>query len=157
MPKGTAIYYISGLGRRASVGTVYFDGQAITAESTPVYDGWGPNWLSGYWMCGEWMEWHRQLELKYGRAEANAIWYAAWMQQGALSGPQNCKWDNNFTSYLTNVGLLNQNEWAMILPNVVDAAGNAAGAVSSISSLIKPVAIVALIGAGFWAYKNYLK
>lgn len=108
-------------------------------------------------MCAEWMAWHQELEKKYGRQQANLIWYQAWNQQSFAAGPQNCKWDKTFTNYLINVGLLDPNEWAMILPNVVDAAGNAAGAVSAISKLIKPAAILAGIGLGIWAYKTYVK
>jgi hypothetical protein len=157
---GTKIYYISGA-RRNGVGTVYFDGQPITADSTPVYDTWGPNWLTGYWQCGEWMEWHKQLEKKWGRAQANAIWYAAWMQQSFAAGPQNCKWDKTFTNYLVAVGLLDPKEWAMILPNIVSNTGevivNITDAAAGVSRWIKLAAGVAVIGAGVWAYNKYVK
>jgi len=156
---GTKIYYISGPGRNR-VGGISFNGSPITWQSQPVYDTWGPN-FGGYWMCAEWMAWHQELEKKYGRQDANLIWYQAWNQQSSLSGPQNCKWDSTFTNYLINVGLLDPNEWAMILPTIVKDAGevitSTTGAAATISKLIKPVAFLVLIGAGVWAYKKYVK
>lgn len=167
------IYYISGLKSKIGtprkyvhvaaykrnfpkIGSVMFNGQPITAQSQPVYDGWGYQ-FDGYWMCGEWMAWHQALEAAYGRAQANAIWYTAWMQQSFGAGPQDCKWDNTFTNYLTAVGLLDPNEFSMILPTVSNIPGNVANTVSDVASWIKPVAFIALLAGGAYVYKNYLK
>lgn len=50
-------------------------GAVITATSTPIYDTW-TNWWYGAtpWGCPEWMEWHRQLKIAYGDADARYRW-----------------------------------------------------------------------------------
>ena len=50
-------------------------GAVITWSSTPVYDTW-TNWWYGttVWGCPEWIEWHRQLKIKYGASDARYRW-----------------------------------------------------------------------------------
>lgn len=156
------IYYIAGPAKRTPrIGTVMFNGQPITWQSQPVYDTWGPN-FNGYWNCGEWMAWHVALTAKYGLQQANLIWYTAWINGANSFGAStnDCKFDSQFTNYLVNVGLLNPNDFSLILPNILNAGGtvvnqagtiieNTASAAGSISKLLLPAGLIAL---GFGAY-----
>lgn len=160
------IYYIAGPARKsAAVGTVTFNGQPITWQSTPVYDTWGPNFIDGYWKCGEWMAWHQALDQHFGRAQANLIWYTAWFQGANSFGAStnDCKFDSSFTNYFISVGILNPNDFSLIVPNIINAGGtvvneagevieNAAGAAGTISKLILPFGFAAL---AYGAYKLY--
>lgn len=155
------IFYISGVSKKSAR-----IGEVITAQSVPDLDEWG---IDSYWGCADWMAWHIELVKSVGVAAANTIWLQAWEKQtfGAYANDW-CKFDKNFTNYLISVGLLDPSEAGMILPNVINAGGtvvdaagnviqNTAGAASTLSSLIKPAAILFLLGAGYYGYNKYLK
>lgn len=55
----------------------------ITADSKPIYNGWG--W-DNYWTCNQWILWHEELEKEYGLQEANTIWRNHWFV------PENDSW-----------------------------------------------------------------
>lgn len=48
----------------------------VTAQSSPRYDGWGPD---SPWGCEEWIAWHRALSAAHGTARADEVWAAAWL------------------------------------------------------------------------------
>lgn len=48
----------------------------ITADSVPVYDGFG---FENYWGGDEWVTWHKALVRKQGNDKANDIWSSAWL------------------------------------------------------------------------------
>lgn len=55
----------------------------ITAESSPRYDGWGPD---NPWTGDEWIAWHRALEARFGTAEADRRWALAWLAGLSVAG-----------------------------------------------------------------------
>lgn len=58
----------------------------ITADSTPVLDGWG--WAD-YWPIGTWVQWHGLMKAKYGQAEANRRFLEVWHTQDSDANPFN--------------------------------------------------------------------
>jgi hypothetical protein len=156
------VYYISG----TSVGAVTFNGQPITAQSVPVLDGWG--W-GEYWQCAEWMAWHFELKKVMTAEEAAIKFISEWNKQDSTASPYNwCKYDPTFRNYMKSQGVDIDSIVSAILMPVFNAAGdlaqggsdlvsNTADTVSTVSSLIKPVAIIALIGLGIYGYKTFIK
>ena len=157
------VYYISGLKRGIGLS---FNGQPITPNSTPVLDGWG--W-GDYWGCDEWQAWHVELRKQFSAQQAALIWTAAWNKQDSFANPYNwCKYNSTFRNYMRSQGINVDSVVSALVMPVFDATGNlaqgagdvvtnTAEAASTVSSLIKPLAIVAVLGAGYWAYKTYVK
>lgn len=176
--RGSDIYYISGPkhNRIGDGGAV--DITSITENSTPNLD---TSWIGNNgWDCSDWVAWHKALVAAYGLDKANAIWYQQWASQSSWASPYNwCKYDNNFVNYFKGTGLdigsivsnltvpVVQSAETIVstvsqgattaAANLVTTADNATGLAQFLSSLVKPVALVALIGAGYWAYKEFIK
>lgn len=157
---GTKIYYISGKAKL---------GNTITADSTPVLDGWG--W-DDYWGCAQWVEWHKLNVVKYSKAIANSKFIAEWSKQDSFSNPYNwCKYNSSFANYFKSQGI--DVGWLLsnlvvgandVGTNVITATGNVSTGVVSASSGIETVGSVikyalpfGAIALGYWAYKKYLK
>lgn len=69
----------------------------ITADSLPVYDGWG--W-DDYWSAGDWMDWHKKMEKAFGIDEANRRFINAY--QNAGTGAASFDWrtfNSDFKKY----------------------------------------------------------
>lgn len=157
------IYYISGIGTPRKYVHVkahkrHFPhiGETITAQSVPQYDPWGAG--SG-WGCEEWKQWHIALARYYGLDQANLLFKQAWDAQGTFDTAYNwCKYNRTWVNYFLSKGLdLRSALSAIIVPVTYlpgDVAQGAGDTVSTLSKFIKPVAILALIGAGAWAYKQ---
>ncbi len=153
------IYYIAGPARKsAAVGQTQF---AITANSLPVYDGWG--W-DDYWTCADWKMWHMQMVPVFGATQATQKWAQAWAQQSVdMNSYHWCRFDADFVNYFNDYGITFDPVSGVIvsLTNVINSAGGAVSNVASgaefLTSLIKPVSIALVIGGAYWAYKNYLK
>lgn len=158
---GTKIIYISGLKPRV--------GAAITADSTPLLDGWG--WAD-YWGCAEWMQWHQANVSKYGKAVANSKFITWWSKQDSFANPYNwCKYNSPFANYFKAQGI----EVGWLLSNlvvgtndvgtaVVNTAGNvstgiqtASSGVQSLGSVLKYALPFAAIAGGAWAFNKYIK
>lgn len=149
------IYYIAGPKNR--VGLTY-NGQPITANSTPDLDEWG--W-DNYWGCDEWKAWHIELRKMMNAQDAALIWTAAWNKQDGTAGPYNwCKYNSSFRNYMRSQGIdVDSVVSAIVMPvfdatgNLVQGAGdvvtNVSEAASSLSQFIKPLA---LVGAGLAAW-----
>jgi len=74
----------------------------ITAQSTPVYDGWG--W-DDYWMPGDWIRWHQLMAAEYGLTEANQRMVYAYNQ--GSTGAAHFSWrtfDSEFRDYAKRNG-----------------------------------------------------
>lgn len=155
---GTKIYYISGK-----------VGNAITADSTPVLDGWG--W-GDYWGCPQWVEWHKLNVTKYGKPVANQKFISEWGKQDSFANPYNwCKYNSPFANYFKAQGI--DVGWLLsnlvvgandVGTNVVDAAGNvstgvvtASSGIETVGSIIKYALPFGAIALGYWAYEKYLK
>ena len=160
--QGTKIYYISGL-KKPGIGAT------ITADSTPVLDGWG--W-GDYWGCADWMQWHKLVKAKYGKDEANARFIDWWGKQDSTASPYNwCKYNSEFANYFAAQGI--DVGWMLshivtgasnISDAVVDTAGNistgvsnASSGVSSLGTMLGFLLPVAAIGAAYYGYKTYIK
>jgi hypothetical protein len=77
----------------------------ITADSTPVLDGWG--WAD-YWPINVWQQWHMMLKAKYGLDEANKRFLFYWRQQTLFSNPLDARTFNaNFRNYAKENGFFN--------------------------------------------------
>ena len=75
----------------------------ITAESTPVYDGFG---FADYWSCTDWTYWHSLLKAKFGKVQADQTWLQAWNKQDAFESNYNwCKYSSSFNSYVNSENL----------------------------------------------------
>lgn len=146
------VYYISGTKRSRRIG-------AITWQSQPEYDPWGPG--SG-WGCEDWRQWHIALVQHFGRDAANQLFKAAWDAQGSFDSAYNwCKYNRPWIEYFMNNGLdLRSALSAIIVPVTYlpgDVVTDVADTASALSNLIKPVAFIALLAGGAYVYKNYLK
>lgn len=58
----------------------------ITADSTPLFDGWGPD---DYWSVSDWQVWYDALVAKYGAEQGSRKWLDAWWQQSSFASPVN--------------------------------------------------------------------
>jgi len=136
----------------------------ITADSTPVYDGWG--W-DDYWSCEDWISWHKALKEKFGKASADLKWIDAWNAQSIDASPYNwCKYGTGFNSYVNKEGLPVTHLLADVISggtkvgeNLIDTATNASGIPVNIAKILKvaiPIVLVlAIVGFVIWAYKKY--
>jgi hypothetical protein len=156
------IYYISG----PSVGAVSFNGQPITAQSVPVLDGWGPG---AYWECAEWQAWHAELLKIMSAKDAALVFIAAWNKQDSFAGPYNwCKYNATFRNYMKSKGVDIDSVVSAVLMPIFTATGNiatsasdvvtnTAGAVSSVSSLAKPLFFTVAFAAMYVGYKTFVE
>ena len=159
------VYYISGLKSAAQIGLT-FNGAEITAQSQPVLDAWG--W-DNHWGCEEWKAWFIELRKVMSAQDAALTFTQAWNQQDSFAGPYNtCKYNLPFRNFMRANGVNIDSIVSAIIDPLFDAAGNlvqggsdvitnTAGAASSISQLIKPLAFIAVLGAGYYGYKTFIK
>lgn len=147
----------------------------ITADSTPVYDGWG--W-DDYWEAPDWMTWHAAMKKKYGLNEANRRFIKAYHEASQFAA--NYGWrtfNTEFINYAklngfydglfegllglvgkTTSGATNVANKALDVTNAaVDNAASAASTTTKIMKYAIPVLIAGvLVGGGVIAYK-YVK
>jgi hypothetical protein len=157
------VSYISGLKPRIGLN---FAGQPITAQSTPVLDGWG--W-DEYWKCAEWQAWHVELRKLMSAKDAALVFKQAWELQDTSSYPYTwCKYNQGFRNYMRSQGINVDSPLSLIIMPVFDAAGNllqgssdiitnVTGGATFLSGLAKPLTILALVGGSYYVYKNYIK
>ena len=75
----------------------------ITADSTPILDGWG--W-DDYWGCAEFKNWHASNVKKYGVEAANDKFMVAWGAQGFGAKPKIlCGNTPSFVKYMSDYGI----------------------------------------------------
>lgn len=75
----------------------------ITADSTPILDGWG--W-DDYWKTPEWRRWHELMVIRYGRKYANSQFLYWWDKQDSTANPKMWgKYDQNFLNYMNKYGI----------------------------------------------------
>ena len=78
----------------------------ITADSTPVLDGWG--WAD-YWSINDWMQWHSFMLKAYGKAEANRRFLEQWAKQDSDANPVEARTFNaKFRQYARDNGFFDQ-------------------------------------------------
>lgn len=134
---------------------------AITSDSTPDLDEWG--W-DDYWGCGEWMLWHKANVQAYGKETANTNFIQAWGSQDSFMSPYNwCKYDKDFANYFAQQGI----DVGWLLSNlvvgvenvgvdVIDTVENTTGTIAYVSSGLKVVATLAVIGVGIYAFDRWV-
>jgi hypothetical protein len=75
----------------------------VTADSQPQHDGWGPDC---YWDCVDWVNWHKQLVLKYGKEKADDLWATEFDKSSYGSHEISCSTGNqSFKDYAQLMGL----------------------------------------------------
>jgi len=80
--------------------------ETITWESTPNHDGWGWDFINGYWSCAEWIAWHRALVAKFGKQEADIRWVNEYDKSTWGAAEISCSTNSNeFKSYAQSEGL----------------------------------------------------
>ena len=74
----------------------------ITADSQPIYDGWG--W-DDHWSCEDWIRWHQCLRTKYGLQQANYIFIDAFHKAETFADSYNCRsFNSGFREYARQNG-----------------------------------------------------
>lgn len=129
----------------------------ITADSTPDYDSWGPD---DYWSCEDWITWHKALKAKYGKAEADSKWLAAWNAQDSFEHNYNwCKYAAAFNTYVSTEKLAASHLLADIFSGVTKIGENAVDTATSTSKILKylipTVIVIIVIGAIIYFGKRY--
>lgn len=70
----------------------------ISADSTPVLDGWG---YDDYWGVPQWTIWVKANVKKYGKVTAKEKFAVEWNKQDAFASPYNwAKYDKAFHDFL---------------------------------------------------------
>jgi hypothetical protein len=115
----------------------------ITAESTPVLDGWG--W-DDYWKAPEWKKWHQLMVQKYGKNYANDQFLYWWEQQDSFANPYNwAKYDKNFVNYLAGYGIDISSIISAPLVATHEAVSNVSSAGSKIFKYLGWILLTALL------------
>ena len=148
----------------------------ITADSIPDLDEWG--W-DDYWALTDWIKWHQQMVLKYGKVTANKKFLDYWGKQTlGASSLESFAYNSNFTNYIEKEKLAD-GVWAhpyappgilrtqiKVVTAATDIVGSAASAASSVGAAVAnagkimkvalPLTLAAtFIIGGIWAYKKY--
>lgn len=127
-------------------------------DSTPDYDGWGPD---SWWTARDWMTWHGALKSKYGIDEANRKFITAWEKQGFGATPLDARsFDTQFRDYAKANGFfdaLYYGAGALVKPigavtDVVTGVTEGVSATAKLSKYLIPVAALALAYFAFQAY-----
>lgn len=124
----------------------------VNADATPVFDTWGPNFLSGYWSLQDWITWHQANVAEYGQGVANSKFVAAWNQNSFGASPVNeLEFDTSARQYLAAAGALQQIPASLFgtLNDLIQGAGNVtsqfpatASAVATVSKYALPVGVL---------------
>lgn len=129
----------------------------ITADSTPVYDGWGPG---DYWSCEDWIAWHKALKDKYGKAQADATWLSAWNAQDSFEHDYNwCKYGAAFNAYVNAENLPVTHLVSDVIAGTTNVTSNiitgATNTSATIKKLLPIVLVIVIIGALIYFAKKY--
>jgi hypothetical protein len=128
------------------------------ANSTPDYDGWGPD---SWWTAQDWLTWHRSLKARFGLDEANARFINAWQKQGIGASPLDARsFDTSFRDYAKANGFYDGLYYglgaiAKPLGTGTDVVTGITEGISTTATLTKyliPIAAVALAYMAFTAY-----
>lgn len=129
--------------------------RVIEWNDAPLYEDLYCAWdCKDYWVCADWIAWHRALEQHFGDTyKANDIWMAAWQD------PQNqcailasvwcpdtdgCRYNCDFVKYFYSKGITIGNvlsnvycDLSNVVLNIVQTTSNVSTAVSNISEGVK--------------------
>lgn len=73
----------------------------LLADSFPMENL--PNYKQ--WSCDQWVDFHRRLKSKYGKANANLVWQEFWNNKPHGWLGDQCVRESSFTSYFKNQGI----------------------------------------------------
>ena len=127
-------------------------------NSSPDYDGWGPD---SWWTAQDWLTWHRSLKARFGLEEANARFINAWQKQGIGASPLDARsFDTSFRDYAKANGFYDGLYYglgaiAKPLGTGTDVVAGVTEGISTTAALTKdliPIAAVALAYMAFTAY-----
>lgn len=122
----------------------------ITADSTPVLDGWG--W-DDYWNCNDWITWHKAMKAAYGPEYANSNFLQHYHQGGFGASNYDCRTFNSaFKTYakengfydglFSGIGIIMQP-----VSGIISVGSNLGETVINTTSILKwlvPIALIAL-------------
>ena len=129
-------------------------GVPMDCNTVPNYDGWGSD---DYWMCGDWITWHKMLMNECGltQQQANLKVEQAWSERSLFGHEWFCQFDKDFREYF-----ISQGESFDVLTSVVYNAGqgveDASKGLGNLGKVVKialPVALVSI--ALFYGVKAY--
>jgi hypothetical protein len=122
----------------------------ITAQSSPDYDGWGPD---TYWRCNEWIQWHQALKNAYGLTEANTKFITAYHKAGFGAASYDCRtFNQEFRTYARQNGFFDalfEGIGSLMQPvgSVLETGGNVLGTVQSVTEVIRKLTPLLVITA----------
>ena len=128
------------------------------ADSTPDYDGWGPD---SWWTAQDWVTWHKALKARFGLSEANSRFINAWQKQGAFSTPLDARsFDTSFRDYAKANGFFDGLYYGLgavakpigATTDVVTGVTQGISTFADLSKYLIPIAAVALAYFAFQAY-----
>lgn len=138
----------------------------ITADSIPVLDTWGWN---DYWSCRHWIKWHGAMVAKYGLKYANDKFMEYWDQQTFGSATADCRtFNSDFIAYTKKAGIYRalfdgiglitypMGIAAELIKDAGEIVENAADSAISLSSMLKWLVPIAVLGVGYLAFKTYM-
>ena len=138
-----------------------------TWNTAPDYDEWG---VDESWSCEDWIQWHRLLLEKFGKAKAKILWEYAYSKSGNLSSNLDCRTFNSaFRNYARDNGLDTYANAGIFTPifegygAIADASSGLLGGVGSFFNpkTIKTILTIVVVGAvgfgGLYAYRTLKK
>lgn len=145
----------------------------ITADSTPVLDGWGS---APYWGPTDWVSWFYLVKQRDGAEIAKRRFLASYFSASWLAASYDWKiWNTPFREFLKREDLYAElfggfTGWidkivasVIVRPvevgsTVIEEVGGAAESTAKTVHVLIPVIIVlALAAAGYWVWINYLR
>lgn len=143
-------------------------GELITENSTPNLDDWG--W-DKYWNANDWMEWHKAMKAKKGKAYADSTFVSWWNKQTFGASPADAvSFNSAFRDFLkkeklydTIANLIQKpigavNDLISSGSNVVSETGQGAENIGKILKIAVPaLVIIFAIGLTAWTYKKFVK
>jgi len=129
-------------------------GVPMDCNTVPNYDDWGSD---DYWMCGDWITWHKMLMNVCGltQDQANLKVQQALSDRSLFGHEWFCQFDSDFSEYFESQG----NDFG-VLTNVVNTVGDTVedttkglGNLGKVLKVALPIALIAI--AAFYGVKAY--
>tara|TARA_R110000824_G_scaffold178585_1_gene358368 strand:- start:2880 stop:3305 length:426 start_codon:yes stop_codon:yes gene_type:complete len=129
-------------------------GNVMSCDTEPLLDGWG--WAD-YWMCGDWITYHKMLMANCGMTKEQALLRVEQelSDRGTFAHEWFCQFDKDFREYFQSQGA----DFG-VLSNIVNNVGQGTEGITdnfgNLGKYLKVAIPVALLGVGlFYGYKAY--
>lgn len=129
-------------------------GNTMTCSTEPMFDGWG--WAD-YWICGDWITYHKMLKDKCGMTNEEATLYVEQklLNRSAFGHEFFCGFDNNFKNYFESQGA-DFGFFFNITNAALDTTENVANNLDQLSRYLKIILPITILGIGiFYSFKAY--